>query len=296
MDRYGFDDLRRFAAALGTACGLSPPRALTMASHLLWFNAAGATNLGISSLPAWLNAIAEGHVDPKAEGRMVRQRSALSILDGENGLPPLILERAAEVAVQTARDTAVGMVRVDHIGRVESTAAVVAGIALGPMAGMVIGPNRLWSAALPSEKGLPIVVDKGLALAKAVAKPGRVRTSAKSVKSLESSPKGSSSALDYLDGLRLAADVLIPSGSWLVVAVSVAAVEPLATFQERVAAWTGLAEFPGHLLPQDWDQHRREARADGIAIVPSAWKSLHAWARRLGIEVPAPLAPKQEPA
>ena len=24
MDRYGFDDLRQFAAALGTACGLAP--------------------------------------------------------------------------------------------------------------------------------------------------------------------------------------------------------------------------------------------------------------------------------
>ena len=171
MARYGFDDLRRFAAALGTACGLAPLRALAMASHLLWFDAAGAATLGIASLPAWLEAIEGGQVDPKAVGRVVGQRSALAIFDGENGLPHLVLERAAELAVETARETAVGLVRVDHVGPIGSAAAIAAGIALGPMAGLVLGPNRLWSMGLPSEAGLPVVVDSGLANAAGAGKP-----------------------------------------------------------------------------------------------------------------------------
>ncbi len=100
--RFDFDDLRRFAAALGIGCGLTPARALAMASHLLWFDAAGAANLGTASLPDWLEAIENGQVDPRSMGRVVGERSALAVFDGENGLPPLLLERAAELAVEKA--------------------------------------------------------------------------------------------------------------------------------------------------------------------------------------------------
>jgi LDH2 family malate/lactate/ureidoglycolate dehydrogenase len=268
-----------------------------MASHLLWFDAAGAATLGIASLPAWLEAIEGGQVNPKAVGRVVGQRSALAIFDGENGLPHLILERAAELAVETARETAVGLVRVDHVGPIASTAAVVAGIALGPMAGLVLGPNRLWSMGLPSEAGLPVVVDSGLATATPAGKPGGVRTPAESPKPTASRRTGSASAIDLLDGLRLGTEVLIPAGGWLVAAVSVAAVEPLAAFHQRVAAaWYGLDEAPDRLLPDAWDARRREARVRGIAIALPAWKSLNQWAHRHAVEVPGPLAPQREPA
>ena len=225
-----------------------------MASHLLWFDAAGAATLGIASLPGWLEAIEAGQVDPKAVGRVVGQRSALAVFDGENGLPLLLLERAAELAVETARETAVGLVLVDRVGPIRSAAAVTAGIALGPMAGLVLGPNRLWSLGLPSEAGLPVVVDSGLAAASGPAKPGGARTPADSPKSTASRRTGTVSAIDLLDGLGLGTEVLVPAGGWLVAAVSAAAVEPLAAFHQRVAAaWHGRDEAPGRLLPDDWD-------------------------------------------
>jgi LDH2 family malate/lactate/ureidoglycolate dehydrogenase len=286
MDRYGFDDLRRFAAALGTACGVAPLRALAMASHLLWFDAAGAATLGIASLPTWLEAIERGQVDPMAVGRVLGQRSALAIFDGEQGLPHLALGRAAELAVETARETAVGLVRVDHVGPIGSAGSIAAGIALGPMAGLVVGPNRLWSMGLPSEAGLPVVVDSGMAGA---GKP------ADSPKPSASRRSGAAAAIDLLDGLRLGTEVLIPGGGWLVVAISVAAVEPLSAFHQRVAAAChGLDEAPGRLLPALWDARRREALVHGIAIALPAWKSLSQWAQRLAVEVPGPLAKKPE--
>ena len=51
IHRYRLDDLRRFAAALGAASGLVPLRALALASHLFWFDAAGAAIFGIGTLP-----------------------------------------------------------------------------------------------------------------------------------------------------------------------------------------------------------------------------------------------------
>ncbi len=291
--RFGFDDLRRFAAALGIGSGLAPARALAMASHLLWFDAAGAARLGIASLPGWLEVIENGQVNPRAMGRVVGDRSALAVFDGENGLPPLLLERAAELAVEKARETAVGLVRVDHVGPVNSAAAVVAGIALGPMAGLVFGPNRLWSMALPSEAGLPIVVDSGLAGSEVAGKTPEARTAGKSTKHSVSRRGGAAAGFDGLEALWLGAEVFRPADSWILAAVSVTVWEPLAAFHERVAAAVqDLDEAPGRLLPRVWDAQRREAHDRGIAVPAPAWKSLNQWAQRLAVEIPSPFAPR----
>ena len=288
IPRFGFDDLRRFAAALGVGSGLTSAQALAMASHLLWFDAAGAANLGIASLPDWLESIVKGQVDPRPRGRVVGERSAMAILDGENGIPPLILERAAELAVEKARETAVGLVRVDHVRPVSSAAAVVAGVALGPMAGLVFGPNRLWSLALPAEGGLPIVFDSGLAGSDSPRTGHQARTAVKAAKQTVPRRGGSVPGFDQLEAIRLGSEVFRPPDSWILAAVSVTAWEPLAAFHERVAAaLNDQAETPARLLPRDWDARRREAQDLGIAVPVPIWKSLNEWAQRVAVEIPS---------
>ena len=115
------------------------------------------------TLPNWLEAIQAGRIDQVALGRVPAERTGLAVFDGRNGVPSLILERAAEIAVEKARETAMGLVRVSNIGRIDSAAAVAAGMAtMGPMAGFVLGPGSQWSMALPSPAGLPLVADSGL--------------------------------------------------------------------------------------------------------------------------------------
>jgi LDH2 family malate/lactate/ureidoglycolate dehydrogenase len=294
--RFGFDDLRRFAAALGIGCGLTPVQALAMASHLLWFDAAGAASLGVASLPEWLEAIENGQVDPRSMGRVVRERSASAVFDGENGLPPLLLERAAELAVEKARETAVGLVRVDHLRPVGSAAAVAAGIALGPMAGLIFGPNRLWSLALPCEAGLPVVIDSGLAGSEVAGKPQATRTPGKAPKPPSSRPEGLLPGFDRWEALWLGSEVFRPAESWVIAVVSATAWEPLSAFHERVAAAVqDLDETSGRLVPRFWDARRRAAHECGIAVPAPAWKSLNQWARRLAVEIPRPFAPRREP-
>jgi LDH2 family malate/lactate/ureidoglycolate dehydrogenase len=255
---------------------------LTLASHLLWFDAAGAASLGIATFPSWLDAIEAGRVDPAALGKVVGERAAMVTFNAQNGIPALGLERAAELAITTAREMTVGLVRVAQVGRVGSAAPVTAGIALGPMAGFALGPNGLWSIALPSASGLPFVVDAGMAAVEGVGKPGSPRVKADSPKS--QAPPGLTAVFD---GLALGAEILLVGGSWLIAAVSIPALEPLTTFQERVgAALEGLASTPGQLLPTTWDAHRREIQEHGVPIAPGAWKSLNHWAHRLGVEVP----------
>ena len=286
IHRYRWDDLRRFAAALGSAVGLDPARGLALASHLLWFDAAGAARLGVATLPDWLEAMEGGQVDVRALGQVMSERSALALFDGQNGVPPLLLERAAELAVEKARETAVGLVRMAQLAAVRSVAAVTAGIAVGPMAGLVIGPNRLWGMALPSGTGLPVVIDSGLAAATGPAKSAAVSSHDDSHKPVPSRREPSA----MLESLGIAAEVLLPDQGWLVAAVSVPALEPLTTFHERVAsALSGRTEAPGRLLPQDWDAHRRAARAQGVPLAAPTWKGLADWARRLAVELPRPI-------
>jgi hypothetical protein len=299
IHRYGFDELRRFAAAIATAAGLAPARSLAMASHLLWFDAAGAPSLGIATLPSWLEAIDGGRVDPLAVGRVVSERTTLALLDGENGPAPLILERAAELAIEKAREAAVGLVRIVGVGSVPSAAPIAAGIAIGPMAGWVQGPDGCGSMALPTPAGLPLVIDSGLAAVKEGAgptgKPGSAAASgrrASDSKAASSRRDGPVPASSLLPAFWLGAELLVPEGGWLVSAVSVTAMEPLSTFRDRVAdARERLADAagPGGLLPEDWEVHRRRVQQQGVHVEPAAWKALVHRAHRLAIDVPGPI-------
>jgi LDH2 family malate/lactate/ureidoglycolate dehydrogenase len=196
----------------------------------------------------------------------------------------LILERAAELAVEKAREMAIGLVRVVRVGPVSSAAAVTGGIALGPMAGFALGPGHSWSLALPSEAGLPVVVDSGLMGCEAALKPSADRARKASPQS--PAPDGFAG---LHEGLALAALVLLPPGCSLVAAVSIPTFEPLTTFQERLSAtWEGQSGAAGRLLPASWDAQRRKAREQGISIPVPARKSLSEWSRRLVVEFPKP--------
>jgi hypothetical protein len=288
IHRYEFDNLRRFASAMGAAVGLPPPRSLALSSHLLWFDAAGAPKLGIATLPSWLEAIEHRRIDPMATGRVTSERTALARLDGEGGPAPLILERAAEVAVEKAREAAVGLVRVSGIGPLSSAAPAAAGIAVGPMAGWVLGPNRCWSMALPSQGGLPLVIDSGLSEAEAAGAPGRKRTTA--------GRDGAIPASTLLEGFWLGTEVLLPEGDWLVAALSVPAIESLTSWHERLAALGGaISPAPGRLSPEEWEGRRHRAQQEGVIVEPAAWKSLARWAHRLSVDVPGPLGDGSRP-
>jgi LDH2 family malate/lactate/ureidoglycolate dehydrogenase len=280
--RYRLDDLRRLAAAVGIAAGLAPGRAHAMAAHLLWYDAAGAGFFGVGSLPVWLAALEAGRVDPKVVGEVKYERGALAVLDGRQGLPPLVLEHAAAVAVEKAREMGLALVRVAGIDRLGSAAAVTASVAAGPFAGFVMGPGELWSLAVPSPSGLPVVIDSGLGERIAGGRGTAARRAVPGRRSSEALPAP-------LDGFTRWASVLAPEGEWLVGAVAIAALEPLATFHERVeVSLRELGETPGRLVPEAWEAHRRKAHEHGLVIAAPAWKKLAHWAERLGVELPKP--------
>jgi len=264
--RYRIEDLRKFAAALGAGAGLSPVRAAGLASQLIWYDLAGAPAHGIAVLPQWLERIVHGRVDPRAEGKLLSEHASTAVLDGQGGVPPLILARAAGLASEKAREMGIALVRVVNLGSTGPATAVAAEVALGPQIGWVMGPGSSWTLALPTPDGLPAVYDASLA----------------------DSPARAAGAL--VRALGGPWSVLAPDGGWLVAALAVSALEPLATFHERVTAALGEPDGSTALLHRErWEKARAEAREHGLPLGDSALAALKHWSERLGAALPNPL-------
>jgi LDH2 family malate/lactate/ureidoglycolate dehydrogenase len=268
--RYRLDDLRRFACALAAGLGVEPARGSALATHLLWFDAAGAPSFGIGALGEWLEQIEAKGVDPAVSGRVVAETVATAVFDGQRGLGPLVLSRAGALAVEKARDAGVGLIRVTGAGNPGPAAPVAADMAVGPVAGFLLGPGPEWTVALPSDEGLPTIFDPALGDAPTGARKGARATTP-------------GPPLDLMPWAR----AVLPDGDWLVCAVGVRAIESLAGFRERVdVGMRDLGDGPGRLLPGAWEARRKEARERGIRIAAGPWKKLAQWAERLGVALP----------
>lgn len=253
-EKLRLDDLRSMASALLSASGMRPDIAATLAGHLLWFDAAGLSHHGIATLPELLDRIHRRDVDPKTEGKVGPERAALAVLDGQKGTPSRILGRAAQLAAEKAREYGSGIVRVKGIGAIGSALAVVSEIAIGPAIGFAFGPGGAWSAALPSPEGLPVVADAVLG----------------------SDPAALAAFAPW--------SPLIGEEGWIIQAVSVPAMEPLASFHERAAHFAKKAN--GNVLPPvRLESLRLEARENGVTVNKGTRSALIAWAEKLGVTI-----------
>jgi LDH2 family malate/lactate/ureidoglycolate dehydrogenase len=236
---------------------------------LLWFDAVGASQYGIATLPRWLERLSAGEFDAAAEGKVMTERNGTAVLDGQNGLPPLVLERAAAIAAEKAREAGIGLVRVTPLGPMGPTAGIAAELAIGPFLAALVGPGPSWSLAFSSSEGLPAVFDSALA-------------GSREAESRLKPPR-------WAGALSTWAEVVAPRGGWLVAALTIAAWESLPSFHERVKyALDDRATYPELLRPDACAAHRRTVREQGVPLPKTVWNELTRWAGRVGV---APLGP-----
>jgi LDH2 family malate/lactate/ureidoglycolate dehydrogenase len=260
--RIRLDRLRSLAVDLLAAAGLDPTRAAELANLLLWYDTAGFPAQGIAALPGWLDRLAGGTLRPGAEGQVQRpEHAATAVVDGQGGVPPLVLARCARIASEKARDTGVGLVRLHHLGPVGPVAAIAAELALGPFVALVVGPELQWCLAVPGPDGLPLVYDTALV-----------------------GPATPASQLPSVAAMLPFGAALLPDGGWLVLVAAVASLEPLTSLHERVRlALAGPIHAPGVLDPAAWEEHRRLVREQGVVVDPAVAQALDAHATRLGV-------------
>ncbi len=101
------------------AIGLPPADAARVAELMVEADLVGADAHGVFRLPQYIRRIKGGAVNPKAQITVEKTAPATAMVDGDNGMGHLVMSRAAETAVELAKETGIAWVgarRSNHAG------------------------------------------------------------------------------------------------------------------------------------------------------------------------------------
>jgi L-2-hydroxycarboxylate dehydrogenase (NAD+) len=156
--------------------GLPPDDAGKVAELMLEADLAGADAHGIFRLPQYVARLKLGSINPRPAIAVQRSAPATALVDGDNGMGHLVVARAAEIAIELARECGVawvGMRMSNHAGAAGVYATLplkadmigiysaVANANHMPLAGgaeTVLGTNPL-AIAIPAGAEPPLVLD-----------------------------------------------------------------------------------------------------------------------------------------
>jgi L-2-hydroxycarboxylate dehydrogenase (NAD+) len=183
--------LRNFIAAAFEQVGVSAADAISVAELMTEADLQGSDGHGIFRLPQYVRRIQAGGINPRGKPRILRERAAMALIDGDNALGHLVMKFAASIAIEKARvaGTAwVGVQQSNHAGPASLYAkmpmrADMIGLYLAvgnanhlpPWGGvdMLLSTNPI-AIAVPTALEPPIVLD----MATTVAAFGKVKTAA----------------------------------------------------------------------------------------------------------------------
>lgn len=188
----GFEALRDFIArALGSQ-GLPSADAAKVGELMAQADLQGSDGHGVIRLPQYIKRIRAGGINLNPDIRVVSERAACAIVDGDNGMGHLVVSRAVDLAIAKAREAGVAWVSTrysNHAGPASLYArkplehdmiglyfAVGNANHLPPWGGMdmLLSTNPI-AAGFPAGEEAPVVLD----MATTVAAYGKVKAKAK---------------------------------------------------------------------------------------------------------------------
>jgi LDH2 family malate/lactate/ureidoglycolate dehydrogenase len=151
----------------------------------------GADAHGVFRLPQYVKRIRADGINPTPDIKIIEERTATALLDGDNGMGHLVMSRAADLAVEKARSSGIAWVGARHsnhagpaslyakiplaAGMIGIYVAVGSANHLPPWGGtdMLLSTNPI-AVAVPAVTRPPIILD----MATTVAAYGKVKTKA----------------------------------------------------------------------------------------------------------------------
>ena len=195
-----FEHLQAFIACALQRVGLPEAEAAKVATLMAQADLQGSDGHGVLRLPQYVKRIRAGGLNTRPRIRVVHERAAMALLDGDNGMGHLVVSRAAELAIEKARSAGVAWVGVrssNHAGPASLYArmpvehgmiglyfAVGNANHLPPWGGveMLLSTNPI-AAGIPAGSEPPVVLD----MATTVAAYGKVKAK---IKAGEMMPEG----------------------------------------------------------------------------------------------------------
>ena len=190
--RVGFEALRDFIARALSAQGLPQDDALRIAELMAEADLQGSDGHGVIRLPQYSKRIQAGGINVSPDIRVIREKAAMALIDGDNGMGHLVVSRAVDLAIAKARESGVAWVSVRHSNHAGPASlyarkplqhemlglyfAVGNANHLPPWGGMdmLLSTNPI-AAAFPAADEPPVVLD----MATTVAAYGKVKAKAK---------------------------------------------------------------------------------------------------------------------
>ena len=103
-------DLIEFIARVLTNVGLPSADAHVVARLMAEADARGADGHGIFRLPQYVKRIQSGGINTRPRIHTIQDHPATALLDGDNAMGHLVMSRAAEIAIQKAKNSGVAWV------------------------------------------------------------------------------------------------------------------------------------------------------------------------------------------
>jgi len=104
------EQLQDFIARAFEAVGMPPADAGTVAQLMTEAELQGSDGHGAIRLAPYLKRIAAGGINLRPDIRVVEERAATALVDGDNGMGHLVMSRAAQLAAAKARNCGIGWV------------------------------------------------------------------------------------------------------------------------------------------------------------------------------------------
>jgi (2R)-3-sulfolactate dehydrogenase (NADP+) len=174
MSRFTPDALQRYTTNALAALDVPEADAALVAESLVEAELEGQASHGLLRLPFLLDRLRAGLINSRPDIRVVGDRAAAALLDADNALGAVAGMRAAELAVERARESGAGIVAVRRSNHIGSLGFYLRRITAGGMVGMAftngppamsppggstpyLGTNPI-AAGFPTT-GAPVIVD-----------------------------------------------------------------------------------------------------------------------------------------
>ena len=108
--RISFAQLRDFVTLAMEKLGLPDADAAIVGRLMAEAELQGSDGHGVIRLLPYARRIRAGGLNLKPDIRIVQERAGMAVLDGDNGMGHLVMQRAAEIAIEKARNCGIGWV------------------------------------------------------------------------------------------------------------------------------------------------------------------------------------------
>src|SRR6516225_11276786 len=116
MRRFSFAALKAFVEAIFVAAGSEPVEAEIVASHLVDASFMGHDSHGVIRVSKYVDWLRAGHVRPNRHARVVVDRGALVVVDGDFGFGQVMGVEAMEIAAARAASHGMATVALRNSG------------------------------------------------------------------------------------------------------------------------------------------------------------------------------------